>query len=484
LPATGAAKFFKIAAPAAADLTVALTGPAGAVNELFLKFGDLPSRQSFDERGIRPNSANQSISVSNTVAGSYFVEVFAANISAAETFTITASLAGFSITGVTPSRGSNTGRVTIAIAGAQFDANSQPRLIDSAGGTLNPIDVFFTDSGLVSATFNLVGRPTGLADVQVVNPGNVVTTLPDSFNIVAGQPGRLVTNLIVPSRVRQARNFQVIVQYSNQGDTDLLAPIMHLAGMGFSQLSLPPDLAEPADRLDLVGTSPIGPAGILSPGSQNRIIVNGRASTAGDERFSLSVDENPDGALDWVAIKPTLRPPGISDADFDALFAEIQRIIGNTFADYRRAISDATTLLPPLMGDNQSLNDVFSLILHRALGNLSTSVGGTLFLSDTDHPLGKVRIELVQAVEDPQVILETISLNDGSFSVSQVPPGTYDVNFDGFVPNQPVQVTVSAAGLQGLSIILESAGIIEGSVVLASGGVPSQCGGYGRIEYR
>src|SRR5204863_9180553 len=111
----------------------------------------------------------------------------------------------------------------------------------------------------------------------------------------------------------------------------------------------------------------------------------------------------------------------------------------------------------PLMGDNRSLNDVFSLILRRALGNLTTSASGSLFLSDTAHPLGHVRVESVQAVEDPQAIFETVSLNDGSCVISEVTPGTYNVNFDGFVPDQPVVLTVAAAGRAGLSFVLEPA---------------------------
>lgn len=176
LTATGSSKFYKIAAPAGADLVVNVTGPAGATNELYLKFADIPSRQVFDERGIRANQPAQALSVSSTRAGNYFVMVFGANLPSPETFTLTARLTGFSISSVTPTRGSNTGQVTIAIAGAQFDGNSQPRLIDSACGMLQPTRVYFTDSGLISATFDLTGRPTGLANVQVVNTGNVTTS--------------------------------------------------------------------------------------------------------------------------------------------------------------------------------------------------------------------------------------------------------------------------------------------------------------------
>jgi hypothetical protein len=220
--------FYKIQAPAGADLSLSLTGPTGAVNELYLKFGDLPSRQSFDERGIRPNQAAQSVSVSGTVAGTYYLMVYAANLTSAETFTLNASLTGFSIAGVTPNHGSNTGRTTVSVTGAQFNANSQVRLIDSAGAALTPLQTVFIDSGLISATCDLAGHPTGLADIQVINPGNVTQTALDVFNVINGPAGRLVTTLSVPSRVRLGRDFSIIIEYTNTGETDLVAPTLRL----------------------------------------------------------------------------------------------------------------------------------------------------------------------------------------------------------------------------------------------------------------
>ena len=73
------------------------------------------------------------------------------------------------------------------------------RLVDSAGTTIDPQAVYFTDSGLLSATFDLRNRPLGAADVQVVNPANAVATLPGGFTIVAGAAGRLTTNVVAPS---------------------------------------------------------------------------------------------------------------------------------------------------------------------------------------------------------------------------------------------------------------------------------------------
>ncbi len=269
--------------------------------------------------------------------------------------------------------------------------------------------------------------------------------------------------MIAPSGVRLGRNFQVIVEYTNQGNTDLLAPVMRLASAGFSELSLFAEGSRSAASLDLIGASATGPAGILPPGATNRIVIYGRAKSVGDERFSLSVGNNPDAPIDWDAIKPTLQTPETSDADFEAVFAELQAIVGATYLDYHQALSAAATLLPPLLGDNRSLVEVFGLIVQRAVSNLTTSVRGRLVLADTDHPVANVPVRLVRTVDPPE-ILETVSLNDGSFLVSQVPPGDYDVTFEGFVASTPLRVTVESSSVSNITVMLEPASVVEGSV--------------------
>ncbi len=138
LTATGASKLYKVAVPDGGDLQVTLTGPAGHVNELYVGIDELPTRQSYAERGARAGQANQSASIAGTRAGFVYILVYGAELPAAQTFTLTATLSGFAIKSVAPVRGSSSGQVTLTIDGSQFDANTSARLVDSAGGTINP----------------------------------------------------------------------------------------------------------------------------------------------------------------------------------------------------------------------------------------------------------------------------------------------------------------------------------------------------------
>jgi len=472
LPATGSSMHYKVSAPQGDDLRIDLDGPDGAVNELYVGYGSAPSRQSFDARGVRANQADQSVSIADTRGGNYYVMVYGANVSSPETFTLRASLAGFAIDSVSPAQGSNTGNVTITVKGAQFDDHSQPRLVDSVGGTLNPTQVYFTDSGMISATFDLTGHPTGLADIQVVNTGNVVTTLPDSFNVVAGASGRLATSVIVPDRVRVGRDFKIVVEYGNEGGTDILAPVMHLQNDGASPISLFPDMGDSSNAVELVGINPEMPAGVLPPGSRGRITVYAHATTAGADNFQLFIGQYPAVPFDWSAIGPLIRPENISDGDWNALFAQIQTDFGNSWNAFPGIVSRDATLLPSNTANNYCLKRILGIETQKAVAALHPSVEGRLFLTDTAHPLADVGILLDDSSAGEGY--RAVSFSDGSFLFPSLQPGTYNVSFEGFLPATPLQLTIAQNDVNGAQWVVSPAGGISGSVVISSTGTPVQ----------
>ena len=250
----------------------------------------------------------------------------------------------------------------------------------------------------------------------------------------------------------------------NQGDTDLIAPILRVDGSGFSQLSLSADRTNLATSVDLVATHRGGVPGILPPGARSEIVLYGRSNSIGDESFRLAVGRHPDTPIDWQSLEAILRPNGISDNDWQQLFTGMQQLVGSTWTQYQDAISNAANLLPASLGDNRSLDDVFGLLLKQAFDAVTTSVRGQLFLRDFTRPLGNIRFELVDPSDDPQAVFSGVSLADGSFFVSAVAPGDYELRFDGFTPTAPVTVTVGDGDVNGINVILEPAAAITGTV--------------------
>src|SRR5262249_3813364 len=97
LAATGSSELYQVTTVAGCNLSVSLTGASGDTNELYVSFGDVPTRQEFDARSVRVGSANQAVSLANVQPGTYYILVYGASVPSAENFTLSATTPGFSI---------------------------------------------------------------------------------------------------------------------------------------------------------------------------------------------------------------------------------------------------------------------------------------------------------------------------------------------------------------------------------------------------
>jgi hypothetical protein len=467
LAATGASELYRVTTTAGSDLNVTLTGASGSSNELYVSFGSVPTRQAFDARGVVMGSANQTVSIASTQAGTYYVLLYGSAVTSSESFTLTASTPGFSIASVSPTQGSNTGQVTLAIYGAQFTTSSQPELVDSAGATIMPLNVYYGDSGLISATFDLTGHPAGAADVQVVNGTNVVAKLPQSFTILAGAPGQLQASFDSPSAVRVDRVVPITIHYSNTGGSDLPAAILELDSTSPIQLSFDSDMDSPSTSLSLIAVNPNAPAGFLPPGAQGSITVYAEATTDGQGSISLSQDTYPAGPIDWAQIEPEIRPAGISDAAWNPIFAQIQQDMGSTWASFENALAQDATLFARGQdndGDDVSYNlqNVFQLEVDNAMAKVNPSASGKAFLGDSAHPLVGATITLQDQATN--TLYFTVTRTDGSYVFPLVSPGTYALQSTSFVLGSDVTVTVARHGVTVPDLTFLPTGSVAGNV--------------------
>ncbi len=465
LSATGVALLYQVTTTAGTDLNLALTGPGGNSNELYVSYGVAPTREAFDERGAKLGTANQSVSVSNTRAGIYYVLVYGASIPSIEQFSITATTPAFTVSRVGPLQGSNKGQVTLTFNGAKFNANSHPQLVDSHGVTIQPLEVYYIDSGTISATFDLTGAATGAADVQVVNTG-VTKTLADGFNIIAGQAGTLTTSISSPSEVRSGRTYAITIEYANAGDTDILAPILNVTGSNSDPLSFTTDFTRATNSLNLIGINPDGPAGILPPGAHGTLTIYAQAATPGGNSFQLTIGGYPGTPINWSAIEPLLQPDEIADADWHGVMTRLAANIGPNWDDFALAISRDATLMPTSMGRNYSLADVFQLEIAKQALEQGPALTGKIVLGDSGHPVGNVTF----TVGNPStgVIFLTSTLTDGTFQIPYMEAGHYEIEVQGYIAS-PATLDVGASGISNLQFVITPSGSISGRVITSQG---------------
>ena len=376
LEASGDSKLFQVHVDEGQSLVVELTGGDGNVQELFVSRGDAPTRFSFDARGVSPNTAYQIAALAASDKSTYYVLVYGQDIKEASTFSVTASLAGFEISKIAPDRGSTGGEVTVNIVGASFQPGANARLTDALGRVIDAITTTYSSPGLISATFDLNEVAAGLADITVVNPNSETTALADAFNVAAEFEYRVAAELIVPGRVRVGRGFDGYVHYTNEGTNNIPAPLFKIYATGpLVDIGIEEETLS-AEPIFVLGVNPFGSAGILPPGTSGEIAFRGYGHSEGDEDLVLEIDRVDDSEVDWEALRQSLQPEGVAPDDWNPMFAEIRKVMGETWREFHTTLSRASSLMPPLRGENFLLRDVFDLVQDWALASLNTSVSG------------------------------------------------------------------------------------------------------------
>ncbi|MFN9746157.1 MAG: CARDB domain-containing protein, partial [Betaproteobacteria bacterium] len=182
---TGAERLYRITVEADKTLRVALDASAAiGANELYIRYGDVPTGTSFDAAYSDPLAPDQELLVPSTQAGTYYVLVRArqATAGAPTAATLRADALSLSITRVTPDQG-GTGDddhrwVTVDIEGARFAAGALVKLSRPGEFEIEPARWQVLDATRIRAVFDLRHVPHGLYDLTVINPDGQRVTEP------------------------------------------------------------------------------------------------------------------------------------------------------------------------------------------------------------------------------------------------------------------------------------------------------------------
>ncbi|MBX3253668.1 MAG: PKD domain-containing protein [Chitinophagaceae bacterium] len=318
--------YYKIVVPdslAAETLQVLLTADSTHKNsnELFVKYGSLPSASDADFVFRNPFKANQDIVIPSLQAGTYYVLIKGSSFQPQKPANLLAKIINFEVHTVTSNKGGNTGSVTVKITGAKFENNMQVSITDAIMGTITAHAVTVKNSLELFATFNLSGADTGTYDIRIVKQNSETATLNRSFSVVSGSGGRstgsnsapegfycTIQNLDAdggleitpdyPPAVRVNRVFPIVIKYGNSGNVDIPIPTRRLISMTGSPVSFSFNdivkiirdllLEQALTELSLEFQDPDGIGGILRPGAAGTIIIHSAAFNVGELlRFRL-----------------------------------------------------------------------------------------------------------------------------------------------------------------------------------------------------
>jgi hypothetical protein len=182
---SGETRVYRVTVPENETLKVNLFGSQqDASNELFLRYGDVPTGFQFDAIYQDQLQANQTAIIPTTKAGEYYILIRGQAEPGPNTpVTLLAQVAPFAITKVSSDQGGDSRWVTLDVFGTKFAENAIVKLVRPDIAEFEPVNYQVLDSTHIRATFDFTGAPHGLYDVEVINPNGAIAVEPYRYLI-------------------------------------------------------------------------------------------------------------------------------------------------------------------------------------------------------------------------------------------------------------------------------------------------------------
>ncbi len=279
------------------------------VNQMFIGKGYVPDAAHFDYTYPTANYGNQDVIMDYTTAGTYYISFRCINPGyyLPQNVTLKARKLPFEISSIQSATGGNIGNVTVKISGALFTEGMTAKL-NKSGTEITASRIYFTNTTIVYATFNLQGKSLGIYDLTLSKGDTSFAVLNNSFSVVkadngglitgsgpntgAGdgtEPGcdpgaasglnsQLVTELVVPEKVFAGWSFAIQINFKNPTNYDIPAQVRTLYTENIIKLGLTPESTiNGVHSLTLELTETDGPPGVLRAGGSGTILIYGRS---------------------------------------------------------------------------------------------------------------------------------------------------------------------------------------------------------------
>ena len=377
---SGDEHYFRVDVAAGQNLLIQLQGLDGlGASEVYVRYGALPTRGAFDFSAATPGSANQQVLVPVAMPGTYYILVQAESVPGNGQFTLQTTASRMNVTSVMPGLYGQSNAAILTITGGGFDGTARADLVAADGTAYSAASCSADSFTQLTATFNLSGVPVGTYSVRVSSPFWGTNILADSFQVLPPGEARLETSLIVPSQLGYHVLGTIYVEYRNTGNAPMPAPLLMLtatqggregAMLALNSIQLvssfwtsaQPQAPSHSVQLLASGNTP----GVLQPGESLRAAVY----YSGWEQpwdfgyppmnWNLGVlRANDTNAVNWSALKGTMKPATMDAGAWDALWAAFTNQAGTTWGGYVQMLDDNAAYLGRL---GQRVVDVGQLL--------------------------------------------------------------------------------------------------------------------------
>ncbi|MCC7349479.1 MAG: hypothetical protein IT446_02825 [Phycisphaerales bacterium] len=356
--------YYSLSLQAGQDVLLNTNFTVGRQGQVYVRHGELPDTTHFDSTSADYTAIVQPVLIHANQTGRYFVLIHGIDEAAGgKAFDIIPSIVTAGPTSVTANHGSNLGTTTVTISGSGFNHNSTASLI--LGGTVRAASrVQWVDGNTLFATFDLTGLAEGAYDLQTTTDG-ASATLADAFIVNAAPVGNLDYTLTHPAFILAGRTVDLTLEYINRGETDLPAPLFILSTDN-GKFRLPDQTGFVEDHIEVLGINHSGPAGVLPPGARGTITIPFMPTVIGSHvKSNFTLIQAPRNlTMDWSHLKEDLRPVGLSDEAWGAIFGNFMAQVGTTSGQYADVIRENANYLSGL---GQSINDPSRLLAYELM---------------------------------------------------------------------------------------------------------------------
>lgn len=440
----GQSAFYKVDVPAGQTLRFTLADSLGSsqgdVNELYVSFNAIPTREQADLRYTDALGSSQSITVPTTQAGTYYVLAYAESVAGTSAkLTLTAAEVPFSVSAVAPAQAGNRGKASFEIDGAKFDRGTTFALKSPAGATLAASATTVQDSATAFATFDLSGAATGAYTLVATSSTGAVVQLNGGVTVNPGAGSNLTASITGPPFVLPNRLGEINISYGNTGDADAGAPLIFVLSPTNNAMYLPGPDSEGLNSVDnqvFLAVSQTGPAGTLRPGTgfSQPLNFQSQSATGAANQFQLVVvPPNATTPLDWNEVEHWILAVRTQLPNWNTIDGQLRRQIGSTWGDFVQMLDRNASLLVKdpndVSGNPADVPMLLDIEVQKAIAAVDTSVSGTLSAIDPSTPIAGQEVVAIDSTNNRSYA--AVSYNDGSFIFPNLAPGTYTLSVTG-----------------------------------------------------
>ena len=384
---TERARYYKFTVAKEKDLIIDLNDLDDmGTNELYVSFEEVPTRSRYDYRYTTNFAPDQTVFITSAKAGTYYTLAYASGIpsNGPSEFSIKAEYQPILITSVMPDHWGNVSSASITIKGVNFLEGATVLLRRQGEADIVSTETTFLDSGTIFTRFDIVGVTAGTWTIVIENPDSETASFP--FSVIEGGEAKLETRLILPRVLGFHMCATLYIEYANNGNVPMPAPLLKLHGSQNALLTADKSLYGPglwtdnppsglSDTVQVLALGSGYDPGVLNPGDSGRIPVYYRGLKLPWDwsrppiEFTLSVLEAGNTTpIDWAEVEADVRPEDIADDLWDAIWLRIQAHIGTTWSDYVNELIENARYMAQKGEKTYIVRELFALEIKKATG--------------------------------------------------------------------------------------------------------------------